>query len=352
MKNLLVVFTGGTIGSKQQGAGIDVNQSGSYALIEGFMNSSHYREDVMLDAIQPLNMLSENICPSDWLTLAAAIRGIDMSAYHGVIITHGSDTLAYSAAMFSYLFADTSLPIVLTASNYPLSDGRSNGSRNFANAVHYIADAGLPGVFVVYENDQGEPLVYLGTRITQAVSFTDQFGSPYDEPFGRIVERNFEWHASVRSPEPKQLMQQREALFTWEPHTLAIDTSIVYIKPFPGLNYTYYDFSNQKPKAVLHDLHHSGTACAIEEGPYSLLAFMSRCLAQGIDFYICPIKDRTDALYSSSLRLIEAGATVIENMSMEAAVTKLMLAYGIYDQKEQVEAFMNGTTLYYERNEV
>lgn len=352
MNKLLVIFTGGTIGSKRQGGSIDVNQSGSFSLIDSYNNSSAVRDDVTLHAIQPLNLLSENITPSDWLDLASAIRSIDLSSYTGIIVTHGSDTLAYSAAMISYLFANTSVPLVLTASNYALDDERSNGSRNFANAIDFIADARLPGVFVVYENDQRQPLVYLGTRITQAVSFTDQFGSPYGEPYGMMVERRFEWNASKRNPEPQQLMHGHQALFKWEPETLVIDDSIVYIKPYPGLNYSYYSFTDKKPKAVLHDLHHSGTANATEEGPHSLLPFISRCKVEGIDFYICPIRDRSDALYSSSLRLIEAGATVIENMSMEAAITKLMLAYGMNGGKEQTEAFVTETTLYYETNKV
>jgi L-asparaginase len=352
MKQLLVVFTGGTIGSLKQGEGIDVNQSGSYMLIDVYSNSSDKREDVALHAIQPLNMLSENMTTDDWITLAEAIRGLDLTQYDGLVITHGSDTLAYSAAMMSYLFADTNIPIVLTASNYPLADERSNGRRNFANAIDFIADAQLPGVFVVYEDDKGVPLVYLGTRITQAISFTDQFGSPYGIPYGAMADRVFNWLEHGRNPKPESLRLAQTAPYNWEPKALRLEHSIVYIRPYPGLNYSYYDFSSNQPKAVLHDLHHSGTASAIEEGPHSLVQFIERCKEQGIDVYICPIRNRSDALYSSSLRLIEAGAIVIEKLSVEAALTKLMLAYGLYEDKDEAKAFVTQTTLYYEHNEV
>jgi len=352
VKQLLVVFTGGTIGSRKQGAGIDVNQSGSYALIDEYRNSQKQRGDVTLHAIQPLNLLSENMTTNDWLVLAEAIRSLDLTLYDGLVITHGSDTLAYSAAMLSYLFADSSIPIVLTASNYPLADERSNGLRNFTNAVDFIADAQLPGIFVVYEDDKDASLVYLGTRITQAVSFTDQFGSPYGVHFGTMVNRAFCWLEHERNPKPETLRSASAAPFVWEPETLRLDSSIVYIRPYPGLNYSYYDFTSHRPKAVLHDLHHSGTACAIEDGPYSLLQFIARCKGLGIDVYICPIRDRSDALYSSSLSLIEAGAIVIEKLSVEAAVTKLMLAYGLYDDPAQAKAFVTGSSLYYEHNEV
>ncbi|WP_138753825.1 asparaginase [Paenibacillus sinopodophylli] len=352
MKQLLVVFTGGTIGSKKQGSGIDVDGAGSYSLIDDYNNGEHQRNDVQLHAIQPLNILSENMTTNDWITLAAAIRRLDLTLYSGLIITHGSDTLAYSAAMMGYLFAGISIPLILTASNYPLADERSNGRRNFANAIAFAAQEQLPGVFALYENDTGKALVYLGTRITQCASFTDQFGSPYGIPYGTIVDSRFEWYPHERNPKPESLRSSSKSTWIWDEGSLRLETSIVYIKPYPGLNYDYYDFSSNQPKAVLHDLHHSGTACAMEEGPYSLPRFIKACRAQGIDVYICPIKDRSDSLYSSSLRLIEAGAIVIEKLSVEAALTKLMLAYGLYEDAAEARAFATESILYYEHNEV
>lgn len=352
MKPILVVFTGGTIGSKRQGAGIDVDQSGAYTLIDVYRNSSHQRADIVLQAVQPLNLLSENLTTDDWIALATALYGLDSTLYEGIIITHGSDTLAYSASMMAYLFAATKIPIVLTASNYPLADERSNGLRNFANAIHFVADNGLPGIFAIYEDDQGISQVYLGTRMTQAISFTDQFGSPYGITYGTMVDKVFHWREHPRNPKPEALATRPKSSLDWGPETLRLDSGIVYIRPYPGLNYSFYDFSVNRPKAVLHDLHHSGTACGIEEGPYSLPHFITRCKALGIDVYICPIKDRSDALYSSSLRLIEAGAIVIEKLSIEAALTKLMLAYGQYNDHALAKAFATDSALYYEHNEV
>lgn len=348
MSRLLVIFTGGTIGSRRSGQAINVADEGSYALIEAYERLAFRRNDVYLETLQPLNILSENITPEDWRTLATAIREVDWSSYSGIIVTHGSDTLAYSAAMMSYLFADIRLPLVFTASNYPLADERSNGLRNFAHAIDFVMDASLPGVFVVYENDKGEALVYLGTRITQCEPFTDQFGSPYEIVFGRMVNGRFEWRPNERNPKPESLQFHKRG-FEWSPDTLSLDSAVVYIKPYPGLNYLNYSFAGNKPKAVLHDLHHSGTACAVESGPYSLLQFIAQCRTDGIDFYICPIKDASVPLYSSSVALIKAGATVIENMSMEAAITKLMLAYDLFEESEQVKDFMNQVTVYYEQ---
>ena len=348
MKRVLVVFTGGTIGSKKQEKSIHVAHDGAYAILEEYNRLSECRTDISLETLQPLNILSENLTPQDWHELASAIYAIDTSQYAGILVTHGSDTLAYTAAMMSYLFADISIPLVLTASNYPIADERSNGIRNFSHSLDFIAEAGLPGVFAVYENDQSEANVYLGTQITQCESFTDQFGSPYDIVYGTMVDRRFEWRAHERNPRP-ELLAPRELPFEWSPETPELESDIVYIKPYPGLKYSYYSFNESKPRAVLHDLHHSGTACAVEQEPYSLLRFIERCKASGVDLYICPVKDARAAMYSSSVALIEAGAIVVEKMSVEAAITKLMLAYSLYSDASDIKQFMLHTLVYYEQ---
>ena len=352
MKRLLVLFTGGTIGSKRQGEAINVNESGSYALIDAYRSGLLNRDDILLDSEQPLNILSENLTPADWRTLAGAVQAADRSVYSGIIVTHGSDTLAYTAAMLSFLFADIDIPLVLTASNYPLADKRSNGLRNFASSIDFIVTAACPGVFAVYENDRREPLVYLGTRINQCESFTDQFPSPYRLTFGEVADRSFVWSEAEGNPPLKSLREPQALPYRWAADSLKLSSDIVYIKPYPGLNYSHYAFGEHLPKAVLHDLHHSGTACAVEDAAYSLPRFIERCRSQGIDVYLCPIKDRSAALYSSSVALIEAGAVVIENMGIEAAMAKLMLAYGLYNDRSEAEQFVTGHNLYYERYDI
>lgn len=348
MKRLLVIFTGGTIGSKADGKKINVHDAGSYALLEAYRRMEGAREDVELETLEPLNLLSENMTTEDWRTLAVAIKEADPGSYDGVIITHGSDTLAYSASLLSYLFADVQVPLVLTASNYPIADERANGLRNLAGAINFVVEASLPGVFVVYENDRSEVLVYLGTRISQCESFTDQFRSPYDLPYGVMEGRRFAWRQDARNPRPETLVHNRPAL-QWKPESLRLEDSVLYIRPYPGLNYSLYEWGDRKPRAILHDLHHSGTACALPSGPYSLPAFIARCRAQGIDVYLSPLKDASDALYASSHALIEAGGVFLEGIGMEAALTKLIAVYGVAADAGQARAWMTGETFFYEK---
>lgn len=368
MKSLLVVFTGGTIGSKAEGNSINVEGTGSYYLLQAYSESEGARDDITLETLQPLNLLSENMTPTDWLTLASAIKETDLEPYSGVIITHGSDTFAYTAAMFSYLFTGMGIPIVFTAGNYPIGDERSNGLRNLAGAIDFIVDADIPGVFAVYENDRSEVQVFLGTRIGQNESFTDQFRAPYNLVYGEMKDRKFQWADHWRNPSPELLRshqdnntpgQEKDSLnplsnlnkLLEDRDRLNLEDAVLYIKPYPGLRYDLYQWngSADKPAAILHDLHHSGTACALDEGAYSLPAFIRRCREQQIDVYLCPIKDAGDTLYASSHKLTEAGGIWVENMSIEATLTKIMLAYGLLEDREAAKALVLNDILFHEK---
>ncbi|PZE20556.1 asparaginase [Paenibacillus xerothermodurans] len=346
MQKVLVVFTGGTIGSKKNDRTINVDQAAAYHLIETYHNSVDSR-NVQFDTIQPLNTLSENIAPGDWMTLINSLRTMDFDSYQGIVVTHGSDTLAFTAACLSYAFNGTSIPIVLTASNYPLDDERSNGLRNFAGAVDLILDGPLPGVFVVFENNRGEAVVHLGTRLIQADPFTDQFDSPYGLHFGRMVDHKLRINRHPINPDIEQLAQKRPTI-PFE--RLGFSSGVVCIKPFPGLNYQYYDFTRNKPQAVLHGVYHSGTASARDNDAqlYSLTRFIGYCKDHGVPLYISPLKNVAGDLYSSSVQLLQAGAIALENISTEAALVKLMLAYGSFDSEREIKALMQGGSLFFE----
>ncbi|WP_271752571.1 asparaginase [Cohnella sp. JJ-181] len=348
---ILVIFTGGTIGSRRGAHGIDVDAFGSYFLMEQYAQIPETVE-VSFETAQPINLLSENLVPGDWAKLAAPVRAAYDGGYAGVIVTHGSDTLSFSSAMLSYLCCDAPIPIVLTAANYPLDDPRSNGLANFSASVEFIANAGLPGVFTLFGNALGESVVYLGTRITQAVPFTDQFEALYGEPFGHMRDGRFAPNAHPVNPTAEQLARRAET-----PHAQAGQASrmpppappaldgewppVLYIKPYPGLDYRIFDFTRRAPRAVLHDTYHSGTANAREgEASRSLASFVSYCKERGVDVYLVPMRSPEGDMYASASLLTEAGGIPLEDISAEAALTKLLLACASSGDPREVERFM------------
>ncbi|MEX2461791.1 MAG: asparaginase domain-containing protein [Paenibacillaceae bacterium] len=347
MKKILVVFTGGTIGSLKKNHSIDVDALTSYELIQMYEAYTHKRQ-VEFDTHQPLNILSENMVPLDWITLINQLKKIDYSLYQGIIITHGTDTLPYTAAALSLACKGIPIPIVLIASNFPLNDTRGKGVQNFSHAVDFIMEQPLVGVFVIFENNHGDAIVHLGTRLTPSDPFTDEYDSTYSVPFGVINNKKFIHNTHELNPSLSSLQNQLE-LGKLSKH-VAFSNEILYIKPHPGLNYHYYDFTTHKPKAVLHDLYHSGTACTRASDLFhsSMIHFLTYCQSHDVAVYIAPLKNKAGDLYASSIRLIEAGAIPLENISLETALIKLMLAYGSFEEHAHVLRFMQETSLFFE----
>jgi L-asparaginase len=361
---ILVVFTGGTIGSRRSGAVIDVDGGAGYALLERYRAAAGpWAKEIRFAAEQPMTLLSENMTPAHWLALVRCLRGRLEAAsaagpdagpgagtgtgpgqpgpgpgrFAGAIVTHGSDTLPYTAAALGYALADARLPIVLTAANRPLDDPRSNGLRNFAAAVDFILDAALPGVYVVFENDRGEMPVMLGTRMTEARPFDDQFAPPYGAPIGHMEGGRFMPCRHAVNPPVAALRAPREPGLP--PERIGFATDIVYIRPHPGLDYGLYGFEHwpRRPAAVLHGLYHSATACSEPAGDYesSLPAFAARCAALGIDVWLAPAKADDAARYRSAHEIAEAGgARPLARIAPEAALVKLMAAYGAWPGRD------------------
>lgn len=334
---ILVVLTGGTIGSRVNEKVINVNSAAAYNLIKLYQDK--YGTDIEFEVIQPMNILSENLIPSYWKTLYDCLDKVAFDKYDGIIITYGSDTLAYTAAMTGFCYAHTTIPIVLVASNYALEDARSNGLANFYNAVCFIREKKVKGVFTIFQNDMKENIVYLATRLMEADTYLDQFSSYGGVDFGRVTAGSFERIEHVQNPTLEELNVPKKKLIA---RNDIFEKSILMIRPYPGLDYSSI-LLNDKIGAVLHCTYHSSTVCE-REGRYSAAEFVNRCRAQGIDIYACSFK-HTENLYATSAELLKAGVIPLMNISTEAAYAKLTLAYNqqIMDAKKLMDE-----TIYYE----
>ena len=330
MKNILVVFTGGTIGSTASAGTIDTTCAAPFKLIQLFQQYYPDQQQIHFITCRPVQLLSENLVPEIWQTLIAAIEAQLPDQFDGIIITHGTDTLAYTAAALSFYFNALNRPMLLVSSDYPLDDPKANGLNNFICAVEFILQNKEAGVFVPYRNRQQTTQVHKGSRLTCSLQLTGDFFSVQDSSFMQFENGMF-----------TRLKPTTDADAQTKNTALKADFSarVLMIKPYPGLNYAHFNLDNVD--AVLHDLYHSGTACVSTLGGenYSLLEFIARCEKQAIKVYLAPAIKSADA-YQSTKVLIEQGATMIWNMSIEAAYVKLVLAYGNFSDEQQIQAFM------------
>lgn len=330
MKNILMVFTGGTIGSTVHAGTIDTHKTTAFTLLQHCS-----QQDYQFHCIQPLQLLSENLASCVWHTLIEAIEAENLSHYDGIIVTHGTDTLAYTACALSFYFHTLTIPLLLVSSDYPLHDARANGIENFQCALAFIRQQ-RGGVFVPYRNQQQIMQVHLGSRLACSLQLSSDFFSVQQQPFMQFVDGQFtECH-----PLPAKIQANHPPL------KARFSARILMIKPYPSLDYSHFNLHGVD--AVLHDLYHSGTACATAQWgeQHSLTAFIQRCAEQNISVYLAPALYSEDA-YQSTRALIDQGAVMLWNMSIEAAYVKLLLAYSHFNQAPDITDFMN-TTLAYE----
>jgi L-asparaginase len=320
MKKILVIFTGGTIGSRIQNSTINVDEAAGYYLLEQFRKKS--KVAVEFDTLQPMNILSENCTSTHWQKLCDTIKEVDTSLYDGIIVTHGSDTLPYTAALLSFLFHYIDIPVVVTGSNYALEAPRSNGLYNFISAVEFIVSTGLQGVYTTFQNNNGENRVFLASRLIEADSYNDQFLSYGGIDLGALKDGQFNRFDNPINPTIEKLLEPRQRTIETE---LCFKNKVFAIRPYPGLDYQCFNFKD-KPKAILHSLYHSATGCT-SENEYSLPDFIKKCTQEGIDFYLISFKDINSDLYLSSRALLQYGAIPLHNISFEAAYAKLNIAY-------------------------
>ena len=144
-KKILMIGTGGTIASVPTENGFRPEMEEN-ALFERVPELSTICD---ADFMQVLNLDSTNIRPEHWLVLAETIyRNYD--AYDGFVITHGTDTMAYTAAGLSYFIQNSPKPIVLTGAQKPLSVENSDAGRNLIDAFRYACDDESMGVQIVF----------------------------------------------------------------------------------------------------------------------------------------------------------------------------------------------------------
>lgn len=330
MKNILVVFTGGTIGSIAHEGTIKPGEEAPFQLLAEYRQRHANAEDVRFKTIQPMRILSENLAPPAWKILIAAIEAEQPEQYDGIIVTHGTDTLAYTAAALGFYFYRLRRPMLLVSSDYPLAHAQANGIDNFVCAVEFILNVKESGVFVPYRNQRQATIqVHRGVRLVSSPQLGGDFFSVRGESY-----LEFDGHRFSRTG-----LAPFTAQAELPPLKPEFSGRILMLKPYPGLDYSHIHL--ERTDAVLHDLYHSGTACTTERWGenHSLPEFIARCRQHGVEVYLAPALKSTDA-YESTRFLLKEGARMIWNMSMEAAYVKLLLAYGNFNDPSRILEFI------------
>lgn len=301
---ILVVFTGGTIGSCVTDGWISPDDSMKYLLIEKYREITG--DDTPFDTLNPYTILSENLSAENLNVLIRCVRE-NADKYDGIIVTHGSDTLQYSASALAYTIGCECTPVMLVASNYPIEDERANGIFNFTAAVEFIKSQKGKGVYISYKNKNEPTQIHTATRTVCHKEADDEVFSIDSEPFACFDKKiilNENYQTSSYSEPVKNAVFSK-------------NSGILSVSVLPGEAYNY-DLSDYK--AVIFRPFHSGTISTSSE---ELRNFCKRAKEQNVPIFVINAPD--GITYASSKEYNELGINVLPMCSFPAIYIKLWL---------------------------
>ncbi|KID05134.2 L-asparaginase 1 [Hafnia alvei] len=172
-KSIYVAYTGGTIGMQRSENGY-IPVSGHLQRQLALMPEFHRPEmpDFTLHAYEPL-IDSSDMTPEDWQHIANDIEA-NYDKYDGFVILHGTDTMAFTASALSFMLENLAKPVIVTGSQIPLAELRSDGQTNLLNALYLAANYPINEVSLFFNNK-----LFRGNRTTKAhADGFDAFASP------------------------------------------------------------------------------------------------------------------------------------------------------------------------------
>lgn len=320
MQRILLISTGGTLASSQAESGLRPGLGGKNITerIKGLIR------DVEIDVNELFMLDSSNMQPEEWSELASCIYD-NRKTYSGIVAIHGTDTMAYTAAALSYALQHIEIPVVLTGSQVSIENTIADATENCRAALH-MAISGCPGIFVAFNRK-----IIMGTRAskTRTRSF-DAFES-IDFPYAAKINSSGLVLNPRISHDRKGVCELRNKF----------STDVFVLKLFPGIS---PDIFRMLKDAGVRGVYVEGFGIgglpfirrniadaigeAIRDGMVVIIG--SQCLYEGSDFTV----------YEVGREALGSGAIAIGNMTTEAAVTKLMWAFGQYDDPDMVREVM------------
>ncbi len=318
---LLIIYTGGTIGMIEDPDTGTLKPFDFDHLIDNVPKIRKLRFEINhIQFTPPID--SSDMNPRYWDQIAKAIAD-NYDAYDGFVVLHGTDTMAYTASALSFMLENLNKPVIITGSQLPIGEVRTDGEENLITALQIAAATTadrrprpmIQEVAILFEN-----YLWRGNRSTKMSA--DNFNAFKSNNYPKLAQIGLGIHFN------------EEALwrlpFTRPLHVrYGMDTNVTIIDVFPGLTEASLRHQLSMPgvKGVVLRTYGAGNA---PTAPWFTDA-ITEAIARGIvmlNVTQCPNGGVHDRRYYSGNRLADAGVISGHDITTEAAVTKMMFLFG------------------------
>ncbi|MFL2104834.1 asparaginase [Desemzia sp. FAM 23991] len=317
MKRILMIGTGGTIASAATPDGLDPQMSSADIL--------HYIPSISklceIDTLEVCNIDSTNISPDIWTLLTETICE-HYDQYDGFVITHGTDTMAYTAAALSYMIQNSPKPIVITGSQKPINMEISDSKTNLYDSFLYASSDKASGIQIVFNGK-----VILGTRARKTHSKSFNAFSSINYPYIAIIQDS---HLIQFIEQPKM----EQPIFY-----PSINAKVGLYKLTPGAEAEVLDFMLSKKDAIIIESYGVGGIPSLPEyGFYDVIKKWTKLGKVIVMTTQVPNEGSDMEVYKVGHKL-KNKVSVLEayDMTTEAVVCKLMWALGRESSPEKIK---------------
>jgi glutamyl-tRNA(Gln) amidotransferase subunit D len=316
LPKIALISTGGTIASK-----IDYRTGGVRAALsasELYASVPELASHASVDPEVLMSEYSENLMPEHWTAMALKVaEKVRAGMYAGVVVSHGTDTMHYTAAALSFALQDLPVPVVLVGAQRSSDRPSSDAALNMLGATVFAANAAVAGVFVAMHAGTSDDsvAVHIGTRVRKNhTSRRDAFESIDATPVAIVRDGKIEMQAGSGI----KLVPRGKRELKLQPK---FDAGVALLKYHPGFDPAMID--NARCKAIILEgtgLGHVNKNCfsslkkTIEKG--AIVCMTSQCIWGRVRMTV----------YDTGRDLLDIGVVPLSDMISETAVAKAMWA--------------------------